>query len=288
VPTVEGAFADLPGRGLRLYYRDWGGDGPSLVLLHGLSSNSRIWDWTAPLLAEHFRVFALDQRGHGLSDKPESYTFEETSGDLAAFFAVHGIEKPVLVGHSWGGSVVLHFAATNPGASSALVMVDGGFIELSGRLPWEEAERVMRPPQIDGTPVDTFIGFMKRWPQTQEHWSDELGEMILSNFEVREGKIYRRLTIPHHMKIAKELYDLNARSLLAALSEPALAISCHRAPNNEQEKQWQEHRSEGLERLKTEAPLVQVHVMEDTIHDVPIQRPQELVRVITSFLAGLG
>src|SRR5205823_10946826 len=78
------AFVSL--RGLRFHYRDWGGRGRPLVLLHGLASTARIWDLVAPLLAARYRVVALNQRGHGESDKPDDgYDFATITGDLAAF-----------------------------------------------------------------------------------------------------------------------------------------------------------------------------------------------------------
>jgi len=73
--TPQDAYIALP-TSIRLHYLDWRGSGRPLILLHGLASSCRIWDLTAPILAQRFHVFALDQRGHGLSDKPGSYTFE--------------------------------------------------------------------------------------------------------------------------------------------------------------------------------------------------------------------
>jgi pimeloyl-ACP methyl ester carboxylesterase len=61
-------------------------------------------------------------------------------------------------------------------------------------------------------------------------------------------------------------------------------ISCHREPTNPAEREWQSHRSEALARLKEAAPSVRVQVMEDTIHDVPVQRPNELAAAIRSFV----
>ena len=58
--------------GVRLAVREWPGQGPSILLLHGLASSSHIWDLVAPRLAPRFRVVAYDQRGHGLSGKPSS------------------------------------------------------------------------------------------------------------------------------------------------------------------------------------------------------------------------
>ena len=94
-------------------------------------SSARIWDFTAPILAEHFRVLAVDQRGHGLSDKPGSYTFDDVTGDLAAFIEALGLERPVIAGHSWGAGVVLRFAADHPGTPAAIALIDGGFVERS-------------------------------------------------------------------------------------------------------------------------------------------------------------
>ena len=56
--------------GMPFHYRDWGGAGQPIVLLHGLASTCHIWDLVAPILRRAFRVVALDQRGHGESGKP--------------------------------------------------------------------------------------------------------------------------------------------------------------------------------------------------------------------------
>src|SRR5438552_19057590 len=111
--TPQVTYLTLP-PSIRLHYLDWGGSGRPLVLLHGLASSCRIWDFTAPPLAEHFHTLALDQRGHGLSDKPGSYTFAEVTGDLSAFTDALALERPVITGHSCGAAVALRFAAAHP------------------------------------------------------------------------------------------------------------------------------------------------------------------------------
>ncbi len=80
---------------IRLRYREWApADGvasaPPLLLLHGLASSARIWDLVAPTLAQDRRVVALDQRGHGLSEKPDDgYDFASiVADDLAAVDAL--------------------------------------------------------------------------------------------------------------------------------------------------------------------------------------------------------
>ena len=97
--------------GLDFHYRDWGGSGRSLVLLHGLASTCRIWDLVAPILSEDYSVVALDQRGHGESAKPEEgYHFAAVAHDLLGFIRGMGLDRPIIVGHSWGGDVALEFS----------------------------------------------------------------------------------------------------------------------------------------------------------------------------------
>jgi pimeloyl-ACP methyl ester carboxylesterase len=111
--------------------------GTPIVLLHGLASSLRIWDFVAPILAQRFRVVAVDQRGHGLSTKPDDgYGFEEVGADLEAFVKLLGLDRPVVVGHSWGGSVAVRFGTDYPELTRGLVLVDGGFIERSEDATW--------------------------------------------------------------------------------------------------------------------------------------------------------
>ena len=155
MPTPSDCYVDL--RGLPFHYRDWGGDGRPVLLLHGLASTCHIWDLVAPLLAEDFRVVALDQRGHGLSAQvEEGYDFAAVSGDAAAFIKSLGWERPVIVGHSWGADVALELAAAKPDVAAGLIFVDGGTIEPSARPGWslEQARQDMAPPIFTGFTPD--------------------------------------------------------------------------------------------------------------------------------------
>ena len=85
--------------GLKVSYRDWGGAGTTVLLLHGLASSSRIWDFVAPILQTKFRVLAPDQRGHGRSDRPDrSFDFATYVADLVDLHEVLELGRTVLVG----------------------------------------------------------------------------------------------------------------------------------------------------------------------------------------------
>src|SRR5512133_1636959 len=118
---------------LRVHYLHWNLEdgGQPAVLLHGLASNARIWERTVPFLTQNGLVpLAPDGRGHGLTDKPDGdYGFDTFQGDLAAFINATHMERPLLIGHSWGAALALYYAArvaVGPRAPLGLVLVDGG------------------------------------------------------------------------------------------------------------------------------------------------------------------
>jgi pimeloyl-ACP methyl ester carboxylesterase len=114
--------------GLRLQAIEWSQDGVAMVLLHGFANSARVWDPVASAVAPFYRTIALDQRGHGDSDRdPEGrYDHATMARDLEAALAFLGIERLVLVGHSMGGRVAMHFAGAHPERMAGLVIVDSG------------------------------------------------------------------------------------------------------------------------------------------------------------------
>jgi pimeloyl-ACP methyl ester carboxylesterase len=85
-----------------------------------------MWEWTANALGERFHVYALDQRGHGDSGRPDGdYSAEEYAEDLALFFRAAGLDRAIIAGQSLGGRVGQVFAATHPQHVQALALVGG-------------------------------------------------------------------------------------------------------------------------------------------------------------------
>jgi pimeloyl-ACP methyl ester carboxylesterase len=96
----------VPHGGGSLYVRDFAGEGPAFVLLHGFPDNLHIYDDLVPhLVAAGRRTVAFDFLGFGASDKPEgaAYSFEQQVGDLEAVVVALGLAKVMPVGHDAGG-----------------------------------------------------------------------------------------------------------------------------------------------------------------------------------------
>ena len=112
--------------GLRIHYYEWPGPRPNVILLHPSSGYGRMWEWTANALGPRFHVYALDQRGHGDSGRPDGdYSAEEYANDLYLFFREMGLDRAIVAGQSLGGRVGQVFAATHPELVQALALVGG-------------------------------------------------------------------------------------------------------------------------------------------------------------------
>ena len=116
-------------RQLRFHFLEWGApDAPPIVLLHGGHQSAHSWDLVSLHLAQHFRVLALDQRGHGDSEwaRDVAYSNHEMSLDAEAFIAALGLRRPILMGHSMGGRNSMLLTRRDPSLLRALVIVDVG------------------------------------------------------------------------------------------------------------------------------------------------------------------
>lgn len=103
------------------------GEGPTLVLVHGIAGSSTTWRAVMPALAEQFTVVAPDLLGHGHSAKPRGdYSLGAYASGIRDLLAVLGQERGTVVGHSLGGGVAMQFAYQFPDRVERLVLVASG------------------------------------------------------------------------------------------------------------------------------------------------------------------
>ncbi len=131
-------------------YYEASGEGPAVVLLHGLSGSSHWWQKNTPVLARNFCVYVIDLIGFGRS-RGQRFVLEDTAGLIAAWMEAIGAETFHLVGHSMGGLVAAELAAQHPERVNRLVLVDAAAVPI-GRTLIGSALRLI--PAIGYMPLD--------------------------------------------------------------------------------------------------------------------------------------
>jgi pimeloyl-ACP methyl ester carboxylesterase len=119
--------------GVTLAYTEAGSGEPPILLVHGWTCNHSYFQPQFEHFARSHRTVAVDLRGHGASDKPEQeYTADGFADDLAWLAGELGLHKPIVIGHSMGGAIVLALAQRHPDLPGAIVMVDGAAVPRRG------------------------------------------------------------------------------------------------------------------------------------------------------------
>jgi pimeloyl-ACP methyl ester carboxylesterase len=129
--------------GVKIHY-DVHGSGPTLLLSHGYSSTSRMWDGQVAALKDRYQVIVWDMRGHGESDYPTDqrlYSEALTVGDMKALLDLVGARTAIVGGLSLGGYMSLAFHASHPERVRALMLFDTGpgFKKDEARARWNES-----------------------------------------------------------------------------------------------------------------------------------------------------
>ena len=256
-------------------------------LLHGLASTCHIWDMVAPILAEDNAVVALDQRGHGVSAKPDDgYDFTTVSKDLLDLIQYRNMERPIVVGHSWGADVALEFAVAYPEIACGICFVDGGMIEPSTRhADLATAKEEMAPPDFSGVTREAFLErFRSRRGSTFS--GDQVEEIVLANFEVLADNTLRaNLSRDNHLRIIEALWDHHPPALYPKVSCPVLIMPA-RQESDATASERGDRRAKSLTVAQSLLPISKIKWMEDSVHDVPMQRPELVAATIKEQIDG--
>jgi len=151
---VREAYATVPGA--RIFYRDTGGGGVPVILLHAATGSSRVWEYQIPAFAAaRYRVIAFDRRGWGrtaISSAESQQQPGTAADDLLGLLDQLGLDRVHLVGTAAGASVAFDFALSYPRRVRSLVIAnamggvqDADYLELGRRI---------RPPQFDALPPE--------------------------------------------------------------------------------------------------------------------------------------
>jgi pimeloyl-ACP methyl ester carboxylesterase len=211
-------FADPPKTGEA-------GQAPGVLLLHGLMGRASHWAGTARWLAERRRAVALDQRGHGQSDKPELGPFDREAYVLDAEAALEslGLGPAVVVGHSMGALTAWQLAARRPDLVSGLVICDmrASALGAASQREWEDWFRAWPVPFAT-------LGDVRKWFGEDDPWVERpnpaRGEFYAEVMTEREDG-WRPVFSRRQMLAARATWVRDAHwDELAAVECPALVV----------------------------------------------------------------
>lgn len=179
--------------GIKLHYVDYGGDGGTVILSHGLSANARFFEGLVRHgLTDHLHIISVDLRGRGLSDKPATgYTMEDHARDILGLMDALGLDTVMLGGHSFGGLLTMYISARYPERVKKMIVMDAGILHPSVRdLIKPSLERLGKAVPS----LEAYLTAVKASPYYHDgFWDEDLETYYCADVEVlADGSVKAR------------------------------------------------------------------------------------------------
>jgi pimeloyl-ACP methyl ester carboxylesterase len=250
--------------GTRLACLDYGGEGPTAVLVHGLAGHAGEWDGTAAWLAASHRAVAPDARGHGRSERrPRDVSRAAFVDDLAHWIALLGLAPAVAIGQSLGAHTAFLLAARRPELVRALVVVEA-------------------TPEPDPEASASVEGWLRSWPVPFGDREEALaffgdtnwGRAWADGLEHRDGGLRAAFDVDVMVAALAETAERSFWDEWSRVQCPALVV---RAGDGGIPEAL-------VERMIAAAPHVTSTVVADAGHDLHLHQPDRWRAAVEHFL----
>jgi len=259
---------------MQLFYRRFGekGDQP-VIILHGIFGISDNWvTYGKRLAAEGFEVFIPDQRNHGQSPHSDNFNYLALTDDLFDFIDEHGIEDPILMGHSMGGKVVMRFALENPQFVSRLIVVD---ITLKAYGPRKQHKMIIEAMQS----VD--LSKVKNRQEVDEMLAAPIPELRIRQFimknlhRVDKDRFEWRINIDGIANNLDQLFD--GINTISKFEKPTLFVKGGASDYI---------LLEDYDQIRYNFPNAEIITIADTSHWVHVEAPERFYQLTMGFASG--
>jgi pimeloyl-ACP methyl ester carboxylesterase len=271
------------------HYIDWGGSGPIAHFAHATGLCAGVYTPLADKLKSRIKIYGMDDRGHGRTTataNPKSLqNWDVFVSDLENFFET--LNGPVIaMGHSHGATASLLLAAKRPDLVSALILIDPTILPYSWTWGWAVAKAVGLSRRI---PIAAKAAKRKNgWPD-REH--------VLASY--KKKTVFRSWTDGFLEAYVKDGTQKTENNTIKLCCQPAWESRCFAVCPHDVWRYIPQLRQPALivygaesdtffasaaKRFKAEVPHVRLQRLESTGHFVPMERPDETVRAIFSFL----
>jgi len=262
---------------IELYYEQYS-RGPNLVLLHGFSLNSLMWEPHREFFEGRFRVTLIDLRGFGKSGVSDRWSHEVMAEDVWQLLKHLKIEKATIVGFSMSGPTAMRLTIDHPDLVTALILVSS-ILPLAEKRPSERQKNetaleiaILERQGIEAWAKNTgiFDGFVvgslfERNPEIKPLW-----ERIINRNEAEN--------LAKVLKLKMENEPLNWRSQLGEIKSPTLIVS------GEKDSSF----VDASRSLSRRIPNSKLMVMKDSGHMLSLENPKTFASVLIDFMDEVG
>jgi pimeloyl-ACP methyl ester carboxylesterase len=281
--AVDDAFAlrHLTISGQRIAYR-MAGEGPAIVLIHGVASSSSTWRLVGPYLARHNTVLAVDLLGHGESSKPRGdYSLGAQASGIRDVMVALGIERATFVGHSFGGGIAMQLAYQFPERCLRLVLVASGGLgkevtPLLRAVALPGAELIL-PLALSVRPRGVLVALGRRFGRLGLRFNDAVADLWegYTTLTTADGRLAFMNTVREVIDLAGQRVSANDRLYLAA-AIPTLIVWGERDSIIPVAHAHAAHRAIAGSRLE---------ILEGSGHFLPMQDGERLAALVADFVA---
>lgn len=272
-------------KGYNIHYVE-AGEGQPILLIPGAFSTYRHWNKIVPFLSRDFKLLCIDYLGVGDSDKPRSgfkYTIEEQADLIVKMIETLQISKASIVGVSYGGAIALNLAARYPERVDKIISIEGNGINGNKhqKISYGPMADLLRFPLVGELPIgvirsglaDKFVTksvMGKAWPGLTELEKREVKEIISQN-----NRTASRISWYHISRTLRTSRDF---------TEDAKSISIPILYLYGEKSDYQYMAKANAIFLKAHLPHVEVVSIQDGIHDLQLQKPEDIATFVLEFL----
>ncbi len=223
---TEPIMKTAAGHGVKIQLAQWDGKGKAILCIHGITANCRCWDVIASGLSPAHRVVAMDLRGRGLSESPDSgYSIAHHCKDILSVLDDLHLEKAIIMGHSLGAFISVVFGAQHPERVDRIILVDGG-----GKLSEIQMAKVFAgiKPSLDRLgrifpSFEAYLDLMKSAPFFKS-WSPALETYYRYEIEEVDGGVRSRINPAHIREERENLGKVDVSQFYDKISSPVLIL----------------------------------------------------------------
>jgi abhydrolase domain-containing protein 6 len=253
-----------------VYYE--GGQGPTIVLLHGFAARKEVWLKVAPMLTAHFHVIIPDLPGWGESSRVPnaSYNIDNQAARFSDFVETLHLQHFLLVGHSMGGAIAGVYAAEHPDHVAELALIDSFGLKFKENDFAKEAMSGKDPFIFDDR-----AGFLRANALAFDHVPDLPGRII--DVFVKDNIANRAFIENTFNELREESQTMSLQNRLDKLTMPTLGMWCR------DDKIIDPSALDSLRSGLTHAPAISTSILNGCNHMPQMEKPQEFSQILTSF-----